>query len=193
MANEPSSLSARCWALFTLFFGISSITLGGGLTMLPVMQREFVEKRHWLTEEDMVDTVAVMQSLPGVIACNMSVLLGYRIAGIAGAVTATIGVVLPPFLVILAVALGLSKLAENETLNHIFLGVRAGVTALILLSAIKLGRQIIKDAFTATVAAIAFVALAFLDMNAVWFIVAAAVVGLLWTWVRGLRAAKGGA
>ncbi|MBQ6472098.1 MAG: chromate transporter [Victivallales bacterium] len=191
MAKKTFSLSARCWALFLLFFGISAVTLGGGLTMLPVMQREFVEKRHWLTEEDMVDTVAVMQSLPGVIACNMSVLLGYRIAGVPGALTATIGVVLPPFLVILAVALGLRQLAASETLNHIFLGIRAGVTALILLSAIKLGRQIIKDAFTATIAVIAFVALAFLDMNAVWFIVAAAIAGLLWNWVRGIRAAKG--
>ena len=71
--------------LFRVFFSISAVALGGGLTMLPIMSREFVEKRGWLSDNDMLDTVAVMQSLPGIISINMAVLIGYRVSGIAGA------------------------------------------------------------------------------------------------------------
>ena len=170
---------SRIKALFCIFFGISSISLGGGLTMLPVMQREFVEKRSWMTPEEMVDTVAVMQSLPGIIAVNMSSLIGYRIAGVAGALAGTAGVILPPFLCILVIAMGMSQLAANETLNHIFLGVRSAVTALILLSAYKLSRQIVKDVFSAVLCLAGFLLLVFVELEAIWLIVAAAVVGLL--------------
>ena len=71
--------------LFRVFFSISAVALGGGLTMLPIMSREFVEKRGWLSDNDMLDTVAVMQSLPGIISINMAVLIGYRVSGVLGA------------------------------------------------------------------------------------------------------------
>ncbi len=184
---SKESVKAESWsrhrALFWIFFSISAVSLGGGLAMLPVMQREFVEKRHWLTEEEMVDTVAVMQSLPGVIAINMAVLLGYRIAGVTGALAATVGVILPPFAVIVVIAATLRRLAGAPAMDHIFLGVRAGVTALILLSAVKLGRQIVKDAFSGIVFAAGFVAMVFVEVNAIWLIVAAALVGLAHAWV----------
>ena len=160
--------------------------------MLPVMQREFVEKRGWMTDEEMVDTVAVMQSLPGIIAVNMSSLIGYRIAGIWGAVAGTAGVILPPFLCILVIAMGMSKLAASEALNHIFLGVRSAVTALILLSAYKLAKQIVKDAFSAVLCIAGFLLLVFVEMEAIWLIVAAATIGLIHMAFSCHSAAKGG-
>lgn len=169
----------RIKTLFSVFFGISSVAVGGGLTMLPAMTREFVEKRNWMTDNDMVDTVAVMQSLPGIISINMAVLIGYRVAGIWGALSATMGVVTPPFLVILVIAMFMKTLDSSETLTHIFLGVRASVAALILLSAIKLGRQIVKGWFSAIVATAGFIALIFFETSAILLVIAAALIGIL--------------
>ena len=120
------------------FLWISTVTLGGGMAMLPLMDREFVERRKWLTAQEMVDIVAVMQSLPGLIAVNMAVLVGYRVKGIAGALVAAFASVLSPFLVIVVVAAGLSSLADSPALDHIFLGVRAGTAALILMALVRL-------------------------------------------------------
>ena len=146
--------------------------------MLPIMSREFVEKRNWLTDNDMVDTVAVMQSMPGIIAINMGVLIGYRVAGVIGAVFSVIGVVLPPSIFILIIAMFMKSLSGSETLDHIFLGVRSAVSAMILLSAIKMGKQIIKGKAAAVIAAAGFIAMVFFDVNAIFLVIVSAIVGL---------------
>ena len=128
------------------FLWISTVTLGGGMAMLPLMDREFVERRKWLTAQEMVDIVAVMQSLPGLIAVNMAVLIGYRVKGIAGALVAAFASVLSPFAVIVVVAAGLSSLADSPTLDHVFLGVRAGTAALILMSLVRLAKEMCRRA-----------------------------------------------
>ena len=168
----------RLGTLFWVFFSISAVALGGGLTMLPIMSREFVEKRGWLTDNDMIDTVAVMQSMPGIIAVNMGVLIGYRIAGVIGAVFSVLGVIMPPSIIILAIAAFMNSLSGSETLDHIFLGVRAAVSAMILLSSIKMGKQIIKGKASAIIAIAGFIAMVFFDMNAILLVIVAALVGL---------------
>lgn len=129
------------FGLFWSFLWISSVTLGGGMAMLPVMDREFVEKRGWLSEAEMLDVIAVTQALPGLIAVNMAVLIGYRVKGVVGALSAAFGSVLMPFLVILAVAASFSSWAHRPAVEHVFLGVRAGTAALILLSLVRLARR----------------------------------------------------
>lgn len=131
----------RILGLSWSFFWISTVTLGGGMAMLPLMEREFVEKRNWLTSQEMVDIVAVMQALPGLIAVNMAVLVGYRVKGVLGAIAAAFASVLSPFIVIVALATGLAALSDSSALNHVFLGVRAGTAALILLSLVRLIRR----------------------------------------------------
>lgn len=168
----------RLTTLFMVFFKISAVSVGGGLTMLPLIDREFVEKRQWLTSEEMVDIVAVMQSMPGIIAVNMGVLVGYRSAGIMGAVSAAIGVVIPPFVIIVIVAAFINTIKENKYIQDIFLGVRAAVCALILLSVIKLSRQIIKNSLTVIMALAAFIGLVVFQFNAIWMIIIAAAIGL---------------
>lgn len=128
------------------FLWISTVTLGGGMVMLPLMEREFVERRAWLTADEMVDVVAVMQSLPGLIAVNMAVLVGHRVAGVAGAVTGAFASVLSPFLMIAVIAAGIATLSGSQVLDHVFLGVRAGTAALILLSLVKLVRRMFRHA-----------------------------------------------
>lgn len=130
--------------LFKTFVVISAVTLGGGMAMLTPIRRAFVKKHHLLDEEEMLDIVAVMQSLPGMISANMAVLIGYRICGVLGAIVSAIGVVLPPFVAILVVVGLRSLIADSPTLAHIFVGVRAGVTALILVSVVELGQRVLR-------------------------------------------------
>ena len=141
-----------------VFFWISTVTLGGGMAMLPLMEREFVEKRKWMTHEEMVDVVAVMQSLPGLIAVNMAVLIGYRVKGVAGALTAAFASVLSPFVIIACVAAAMSACTDSPTVRHVFLGVRAGTAALILLSLSKLAKKVFDSPLAWTLGAAAFLA-----------------------------------
>lgn len=174
------SAYARLPVLFWSFFKISALTVGGGLTMIPVMEREFIDRRAWLTAEDMVDTLALVQSMPGVIAVNMALMIGYRTAGIPGAMTAAAGVTLPPFLVILAVAAFFRTLSSSETMSHIFRGVRAAVCALILLSAVNMGKKLLKAPFPWFTAVLSFLIFLLLpQVNVVYVILAAGIAGLI--------------
>ncbi|MBP5301001.1 MAG: chromate transporter, partial [Victivallales bacterium] len=161
----------RIRTLFGVFFYLSAVTLGGGLAMLPLMRQEFVAKRGWMTDDEMVDTVAAMQSMPGIIATNMGVLIGFHCAGIPGALAALAGG-LPPFLAIVLLAAIVSRLREFAVVQHLFLGVRAAVAAMILLAVITLARQILKGErlrkiFSWTVAAASFIALVFFGVDAI--------------------------
>ncbi len=180
----------RLWTLFHVFFKISAVSVGGGLTMLPLMSKEFSEDRKWITEEEMVDVVAIVQSVPGIIAVNMAILIGQRAAGLAGVFAAAVGVVLPPVIVIIAIAALLFQLSGNETMDHIFLGVRAAVSALILLSVIKMGRSVLKGTIPIVIALLGFLLLVLFDVDAVGMIIGAAIVGLGLGGIQYLRLKK---
>lgn len=128
------------------------------MAMLPLMEREFVAKRKWLSPQEMIDVVAVMQSLPGLIAVNMAALVGYRVRGVVGSLVAVFASVLSPFLIIAAVAAGMASLSDSPTLAHVFLGVRAGTAALILLSLGRLARQVMDGPVAWTLGALSFLA-----------------------------------
>jgi len=168
----------RVLTLGWTFFWISSITLGGGMAMLPLMDREFVERRRWMTADEMVDVVAVMQSLPGLIAVNMAVLIGYRIKGFWGAAAASLGAVLTPFAAIVVLARCMTLLSGNPTLDHVFLGVRAGTAALILMSLAKLAKGALGGPFAWTLAALSFVAAVVLRVDLTLVVLGGFVVGV---------------
>ena len=119
-------------SLFLTFFRIGAFTFGGGYAMIPLIQREAAEKRGWVSDEDILEIVAIAESTPGPIAINAATFVGYRVAGVLGAVCATLGVVLPSFLIILAVSLILREFQENIYVQYAFRGIRAAVLALIL-------------------------------------------------------------
>ena len=182
----------RLAALAWTFFSISALTPGGGMAMLPIMQREFVERRRWLSAEEMADVVAVMHSLPGLIAVNMAVLIGYRVKGVLGAIVAAFAAVLAPFAVIVLLATGRSFLSDSPILDHVFLGVRAAVAALILLSVVKLGRSILKDWPARVLAVASLAACLFFGVDVTVVILVGAAVGLarlVWTALRRGRPA----
>ncbi|MDD3154480.1 MAG: chromate transporter [Victivallaceae bacterium] len=170
----------RLWPLCWEFGKISAVTVGGGVAMIPLIEEAFVDKRKFLSEEEMLDVVAVTQSVPGIIAVNMAVLTGYRAAGIAGAFAAAAGAAVPPFAAIVLVAAFFAGLGGNRAVDGMFLGVRSAVTALIFLAAIKLYRQTIKTKFSFLVAVTAFVLLGIFRVDAVSVILGAGVVGVVW-------------
>ena len=120
--------------LFTTFFKIGLFTFGGGWAMISIVQREVVDKHKWLTNDEFLDLITVTQSLPGVLAVNMSVVIGDRLSKLKGSLCAALGTVLPSFLIILAIAIFLTPdvIKNNEVLTRIFMGIRPAVVALIL-------------------------------------------------------------
>ena len=131
--------------LFLTFFRIGLMMFGGGYAMLPILQREVVEKKGWSTEDQLADYYAVGQCTPGIIAVNTATFVGSSTAGVSGAVLATLGVVTGPLIVILIIASFLSGYMDLPVIAHAFSGVRACVTALILSSVIKLFTGSVKD------------------------------------------------
>ncbi|MCD8498936.1 MAG: chromate transporter [Clostridiales bacterium] len=149
--------------------------------MIPLIEREVVEKRHWISEKDLVDLIAISQSLPGVFAINLSTFIGQRQRGRLGAIASAIGCALPSFLVILAIAAGLARYQQLAIVQHFFIGVRAAVTAQILLATLKMGRQIVKDKVTALIALMAWVLVIAMDLHPVLTVLGGAAAGLACT------------
>lgn len=135
----------KLWNLFSVFARIGATTFGGGYAMLPILQREVVEKRGWATEEELMDYYAIGQCTPGIIAVNTATFIGYKQAGILGGIFATFGVVFPSIIIITLIAMFLQNFAHLEVVKHAFAGIRACVCVLILDSVIKLGKKSIVD------------------------------------------------
>ncbi|MBQ4517356.1 MAG: chromate transporter [Clostridia bacterium] len=167
------------WTLFITFARIGGFTFGGGYAMLPMLQKELVEKHKWTTEEDLMDFYAIAQCTPGVIAVNTATLVGYRIKGVLGSIAATIGVVFPSFVIISIIAAVLNNFAELAIVKNAFIGIRACVCALILDSVIKLGKKAIKDIPTVIIAAIVFLIMCFFNLSPIILVVLAGLTGLL--------------
>ncbi len=120
------------WQLFCTFVRIGSFTIGGGYAMIPLIQKEVVDRRGWLTEKDFLDMLALAQSAPGVIAVNTAIFLGYKMKGIKGAIVTSLGAIVPPFTIILAIAMLFVQVEGNTVMERIFKGIRPAVVALII-------------------------------------------------------------
>lgn len=168
----------KAWKLFLVFFRIGAFTFGGGYAMIPYIEREIVEKNKWIKSEDIIDIFAIVQSVPGVIAVNSSTFVGYRIAGIFGAVAATLGVVLPSYIIIAIIALFLYDFKNYPYVNEAFYGIQAGVAALMTYVVFTLGKSSIKNALGYVLAAGAFLALTLFGAPAIPVLIVAGVAGL---------------
>jgi chromate transporter len=169
----------KLWTLFITFLKIAAVTVGGGVAMLPMMEEEFVRKKKWIDSEDIVDVFAIVQSVPGIIAVNTAVYVGYRVAGLAGAIAAALGVVTPSYIVIVIIAAFMIQAGSLGWVNSAFTGIRAGVCALILVAVIGLGRKVLKSKFEWIIAGAAFIGIYMLGINVIWLILGAGVVGYM--------------
>ncbi len=167
------------WELFITFARIGAFTFGGGYAMLPMFQKELVEKRKWETEETLMDYYAIAQCTPGVIAVNTATLVGYKAKGTIGGIVATLGVVFPSFVIITIIAAVLTNFAELPVVQNAFIGIRACVCALILDAIIKLGKKAIKDIPTVVIAVVVFAITCFFNISPIVLVVIAAIAGLL--------------
>ena len=131
--------------LFVTFAKVGVCTFGGGYAMLPILQRELVEKRNWATEEELSDYFAIGQCTPGIIAVNTATFVGHKLRGAAGGVAATLGLVFPCLVIIMLIAAFLQNFADLPVVVHAFNGVRACVCALILSSVLKLRKSTVVD------------------------------------------------
>lgn len=165
--------------LFWTFAKIGSITFGGGYAMLPIIQREIVEKKKWATENEVMDYYAVGQCTPGIIAVNTATFIGYRLKGIAGGIFATLGVIFPSLVIIMLIAAFLKNFAEFSVVQHAFGGIRVAVVALIISSVIKLWKSSVKNYIGIIIAVMAFILGAVLQLSPIYVVIGAAIVGLL--------------
>lgn len=126
--------SSSYWSLFSTFFKIGAFTFGGGWAMISIIEREIVDKHHWIQREDFLDLLAISQSLPGILAVNIATSVGDKIRGGKGSVVASVGTILPSFLIILAIAIFLTPetIKNNHVISSIFMGIRPAVVALIV-------------------------------------------------------------
>ena len=130
-----------CFSLFSIFFKIGLFTLGGGYAMLPLMQEELTVRRAWISPSDFLELTALAQAAPGILAVNMAIYTGYKLAGVWGAVWAALGAVLPSFGIILAIAVCFHDFRQNPLVNSIFSGVRPAVVALIAVPVFRLAKS----------------------------------------------------
>ena len=147
----------ECFELFLAFARVSSLTFGGGYAMIPLVDRELIKKRGWVTMEEVIDYYTIAQITPGLIGVNLATFVGYKRKGTLGGIFATLGYVVPSATYILVVALFISNFAEIPVVQHAFTGIRIAVGALILDTVIKLVKGVFKDYKALVIYAIVFV------------------------------------
>ncbi len=165
--------------LFTIFFKIGAFTFGGGYAMIPLIQKEVSENKKWITNEEILDVFAISESTPGPIAINSATFIGYKIAGFWGSFFATLGVVLPSFLIISIISLVLDKFQNIKAVQYAFFGIRAGVLALIVKAFWSMAKVCPKKTISYVLAALSFIFAAIFKVDVLIIIIGCALLGLI--------------
>ncbi len=179
---------SKLWELFITFFKIGGFTFGGGYAMIPLIQKEVVDNKHWVSDEDILDIVAIAESTPGPIAINSATFIGYKTAGVPGAFFATLGVVLPSFVIISVIAYLLTEFASYKAVQWAFFGIRAGVLSLVTKSLWTMYKKAPKGILATIISVVALALVAFADANALLVILLGAVTGLITSEIKTRRA-----
>lgn len=183
---------SELWELFWVFARIGSLTFGGGYAMLPMIQREIVDKKKWATEEQILNYYALGQATPGIIAVNTATFVGYERRGVAGGIVATLGMVFPSLVIISLLAHFISRIEDLPTLQHAFAGIRVAVVALVVSAVLRLWKQSVKNAAGALLFVASFAVISFIDVSPVAVVLAAAVLGVSYAWYVMKRNTAGG-
>ena len=164
--------------LFWSFFKVGLFTFGGGYAMIPLLQAELIERKKWLTEDEIMDYYSIGQCTPGIIAVNVSTFTGYKLKGIAGALVATAGIIAPSLIIIMTLANILNIFFDNPYVVHAFTGIRVVVIALMLDVVFGMWKKNIKDKYQWLIFILAVAVMIFLSLSPVWVVAGAAVFGL---------------
>jgi chromate transporter len=167
--------------LFWIFFKIGLFTFGGGYAMIPQIKEVVIEKKKWISEEEMLDIIAIAESTPGPIAVNSATYIGYKVNKFFGSLCATLGVVLPSFIIICLVSLIIESFLANQIVAFAFMGIRSMVAILILNAVLKLAKSTPKNVFSLVIFLIALVlTFIFPNISTVYFLLAGFILGILW-------------
>ena len=178
----------RVFSLFITFLKIGAFTFGGGYAMIPIIQQEVADRKKWVSGKDILDVVARAESTPGPIAINSATFVGYKVAGFWGAFAATIGVVLPSFCIILLISAVLRKFQSVPAVQYAFMGIRAGVLALLIKALISMYKQCPKGLFSYIVMGASFAEVAFFHVPVLVVILVCGVSGIIVSAVAAGRA-----
>lgn len=169
---------------FKIFFKIGAFTIGGGYAMVPLIENEIVDKRHWLGREDFVDLLAISQSAPGILAVNISIFIGYRLKGVPGSIVTALGTVLPSFLIILAIALFFHNFKDNAVVEKIFKGIRPAVVALIAAPTFSMAKSAKITRANVWIPILSALLIWLLGFSPIWIIIASGIGGYLYGRLR---------
>lgn len=167
------------FTLFTSFFKVGIMTFGGGLSMLPILEKEIVENKKWATKEELLDYYAVGQCTPGIIAVNTATFIGHKTKGVTGGIIATLGVICPSVIIILILAAFLKSLSAISYVKSAFAGIRVAVCALVISSVIGLIKKGIKDALGIVIALVSFFLIVLFDLSPIYIVIGAIISGIV--------------
>ena len=173
-------------SLIVSFFKIGILTFGGGYAMLPMIQREVVERRGWVTEQEVLDYYAIGQCTPGVIAVNTATFVGNKVKGAVGGVLATLGVVMPSLIIISVIAAVLTSFSDNVYVQHALAGIRVSVVVLVFFSILKIHKGAVKDGFGWVIFVLGFLVSVLFGISPVYIVVICGVAGV----IRGILRKK---
>ncbi|MBP5520282.1 MAG: chromate transporter [Treponema sp.] len=165
--------------IYLVFAKIGAFTFGGGLAMMPIMQRELVEKRKWITLDELIDYYAIGQSTPGIVAVNVSTFVGYKRLGVIGGIIGTLGVVTPSLIIIMLLATLISSINDFPLVQKALRGINVAVAAMLVSVVVKFAKKTIKNIWNALFMLLAFVLIYFFKVQSVWIILICLLVGCI--------------
>ncbi|MGL4977630.1 MAG: chromate transporter [Cetobacterium sp.] len=171
--------------LFLTFFKIGISTFGGGYAMIPLIEREMINEKKWIDKDELLEIITISQMTPGPIAINAATFIGKKKAGILGSVSATLGVVAPSLIIITIISAFFSKSFLNPTMQKIFIGLRAGIAALILSSVIKLSKNTLVDYFSYIIFTTSLIGLIFFNVSPITLILFFGIGCIIFFTIRG--------
>lgn len=178
---EKSKTKSKYLTLFTSTFTLSAFTFGGGYVIVPLMKKRFVEELKWISDDEMLDMIAIAQSSPGAIAVNASILVGYKIAGVPGALLTVLGTVTPPLIIISVISLFYEAFKSNAMISAMLRTMQAGVAAIIMDVVITMAGVLVKNrkVIPLIMMGLSFLAAVVFDINLIFILLANAIVGAL--------------
>ncbi len=172
------------WTIFASFFRVGLLTFGGGYSIIPMLEKEAIQKYGWLTKEELLDFFAVSQCIPGVIATNMAVMVGNKVKKTSGAIAASAGVVCPSLIIIMVIAAFLQNFADFPIVQNAFWGIRVVVAALIAGVVLSMFKTGVIDKLTFCIFIIVFACSVFLSLSPIWYVLGSALCGVVATRIR---------
>lgn len=177
-------------SLFVSFFKIGLVTFGGGLAMLPILKRDLVDSKGWLTEDEILDYFAIGQSTPGIIAVNVATFVGYKRAGVIGSIFSTSGIVFPSLIIITLIAAFVSNFNELVWVKKALKGINVAVSVLLVKAVFSFGKKTVFDLCTFFIAVLSFVLMFAFNVQGVWIVIGSALLGWIFQTIKSRRVLK---